>query len=163
VTTKSARLPPELEAKVAAARQKHVLALARFLTSHFHVGGGKDPGSLVDALHALADDALDALARESYAQGLATAGDATKALEDLETLRAAARILTGGPVAEPPSVGPGCRRCRHGASPPAGVAAVRRAGGMGAASQGGHRAPSPGPVLHPDPPALPLRRPAQLG
>lgn len=92
----SERLPPPLTVKLARAQRAHVEKLAEILMRHFPAGGEKSPRLLVADLERLTEDTLGDLARESYSQGLATAGDARQSIEDLETLRAAARILTRG-------------------------------------------------------------------
>lgn len=90
------RLPPVLAVKLARAQRDHVEKLADILTRHFPAGGQMSPQRLVAELEGLTESTLGHLARESYAQGLATAGDARQAIEDLETLRAAAAILARG-------------------------------------------------------------------
>jgi hypothetical protein len=90
------RLPPELTLKIRAARDHHVMKVAGLLAQHFPGGGSREPAALAGALQDLTLDALLAIAEASYTQGLATAGDARQAIDDLATLRAAARILTGG-------------------------------------------------------------------
>jgi len=89
------RLPPTLATQLARAQEEHVMELAKILMRHFPTGGSLGPRLLVADLEQLTAATLGALARESHEQGLATAGDARQAIDDLATLRAAAAILTG--------------------------------------------------------------------
>lgn len=90
-------LPPELILKVHNSWKQHVESIAKVLMRHYPEGSKTcKPEALVEELREVTLQSLIDIAEASYAQGLATAGDARQSIEDLETLRAAARILTRG-------------------------------------------------------------------
>lgn len=91
-------LPLSLHDRVVKARHVHVSRLAILLQKQFPHGipANVDLKGLVEALTLLADDSLREIALEAYREGVAKAGEAQQALQDLETLRCAARILLKG-------------------------------------------------------------------
>jgi len=90
------RLPPALMAKVHASQREHIMKLVNILMRHYPEGSKTcKPEALVEDLQSLTNGDIVDIAQASYEQGLATAGDARQAIDDLATLRAAACILTG--------------------------------------------------------------------
>lgn len=90
-------LPPELHARMFKVRGHFVASVARLLQSKFpRLPTDFDLMGLVQELKIVSDDSLLEIAQEAYQAGLAKAGEAQQAVEDLETLRRAARILQGG-------------------------------------------------------------------
>ncbi len=93
------KLPISLHDRVVKARRDHVSRLAILLRKRIPASFPFfDLKAFVEELTFLSDDSLREIALEAYQEGLAKAGEAQQSIEDLETIRRAARILNlGGP------------------------------------------------------------------